>query len=77
MIANDVVMSRIVYLIQLYGSTPDYLLKSLQTLQNQAASYKTEVGNKDINSPESSWMAVHKTADCLSQADSRLQNKQR
>ena len=43
MIVNAVVMSRIVYLIQLYGSATDYLLNSLQTLQNRAARAVTKL----------------------------------
>ena len=37
MIANAIVMSRLVYLIQLYSSATGYLLSSLQVLQNRAA----------------------------------------
>ena len=37
MIGNAIVMSRIVYLVQVYGNASDYLLKSLQVLQNKAA----------------------------------------
>ena len=37
MIANAIVMSRIVYLIQVYGNASDYLLRFLQVLQNKAA----------------------------------------
>ena len=37
MIANAIVMSRLIYLIQIYGDAKDYLLSSLQVLQNRAA----------------------------------------
>ena len=37
MIADGVVISRLIYLIQLWGGCPDYLLDFLQTLQNRAA----------------------------------------
>ena len=37
MIANGVVTSRLIYLIQLWGGCPKYLLDFLQTLQNRAA----------------------------------------
>ena len=37
MIANAIVMSRLIYLIQLYSSATGYLLASLQVLQNKAA----------------------------------------
>ena len=39
MIANGVVLSRIIYAIQLWGGTNDYLLKMLQVLQNRAARF--------------------------------------
>ena len=37
-------MSRLVYVIQLYGSASDYLLKALQVLQNKAARTVTRSG---------------------------------
>ena len=37
MIANGIVMSRLTYLIQVWGGCPKYLLDLLQTLQNKAA----------------------------------------
>ena len=36
-VANSIVNSRFVYIVQLYGSAPDYLLKMLQIQQNKAA----------------------------------------
>ena len=44
MVANALVMSRLVYVIQLYGNAKDYLLKSLQVLQNKAARTVTRSG---------------------------------
>ena len=41
-IANGVVLSRIIYAIQLWGGTNDYLLKMLQVLQNRAARFVTK-----------------------------------
>ena len=48
MIANGVVMSKFIYLIQLWGGCPDYLLTFLQSLQNKAARL---VSNKDRYTP--------------------------
>ena len=42
MIANGIVISRIIYVIQLWGGTKDYLLKMLQVLQNKAARFVTK-----------------------------------
>ena len=36
MVANGIVLSKVCYLNQLWGGTEDYLLKSLQVLQNRA-----------------------------------------
>ena len=44
MIGNAIVMSRIVYVIQLYGTAADYLINSLQVLQNKAARIITKLG---------------------------------
>ena len=43
MIANGLVMSRIVYLIQVYGNASEYLLRFLQVLQNKAARVVTRL----------------------------------
>ena len=37
MVANGIILSKLCYLIQLWGGTEAYLLKSLQVLQNRAA----------------------------------------
>ena len=42
-IGYAIVMSRIVYLVQVYGNASEYLLKSLQTLQNKAARVVTRL----------------------------------
>ena len=44
MVANSIVMARMIYIIQLWGGTSNYLLKSLQVLQNQAARTVTGLG---------------------------------
>ena len=44
MIANGVVQSRLIYLIQLWGGCSCYLLKFLQVLQNRAARLVTKLG---------------------------------
>ena len=44
MVANGIIMSYISYLIPLYGGCPEYLLKSLQVLQNRAARLVTKSG---------------------------------
>ena len=43
MIGNAIVMSRIVYLVQVYGNASEYLLKGLQILQNKAARVVTRL----------------------------------
>ena len=42
MIANGIVISRLIYVIQLWGGTKDYLLQMLQVLQNKAARFVTK-----------------------------------
>ena len=65
MIANGVVISRIIYVISLWGGTIDYLLKMLQVLQNRAARFVTK---KDIFTSqkqlllECGWMSVRQLA---------------
>ena len=43
MIANGIVLSRIIYVIQIWGGTHEYLLKMLQVLQNKAARFVTKL----------------------------------
>ena len=65
MIANGVVISRIIYVISLWGGTNDYLMKMLQVLQNRAARFVTK---KDIFTSqkqlllECGWMSVRQLA---------------
>ena len=65
MIANGVVISRIIYVISLWGGTHDYLLNMLQVLQNRAARFVTK---KDIFTSqkqlllECGWMSVRQLA---------------
>ena len=65
MIANGVVISRIIYVISLWGGTNDYILKMLQALQNRAARFVTK---KDIFTSqkqlllECGWMSVRQLA---------------
>ena len=42
MLANGIIMSYLRYLVPLYGGCPDYLLNSLQILQNKAARLVTK-----------------------------------
>ena len=62
MIANAVIMSRFVYLIQLWGGCPEYLLNFLQTLQNKAARHVCNKGRYTsvrvmLNS--CGWLSIH------------------
>ena len=43
MIANGIVISRNIYVIQIWGGTNEYLLKMLQILQNKAARFVTKL----------------------------------
>ena len=43
MIANGIVLSRIIYVIQIWGGTNEYLMKMLQILQNKAARFVTKL----------------------------------
>ena len=44
MLANGMVMSSLIYLIQVWGGTSDYLLRFLQVIQNRAARHVTRLG---------------------------------
>ena len=44
MVANGIVMSKLCYLIQLWGGCEEYLIKPLQVLQNRAARTVTRCG---------------------------------
>ena len=43
MIANGIFLSKLIYLIQVWGGTSEFLLSSLQILQNKAARYVTRL----------------------------------
>ena len=43
MVANGIVISRIIYVIQVWGGTKEYLIKMLQVLQNKAARFVTKL----------------------------------
>ena len=43
MIANGIVISRIIYVIQLWGGASEFLIKMLQILQNKAARFVTKL----------------------------------
>ena len=61
MIANGIVLSKLIYLIQLWGSCNQYLLNTLQKLQNRAARLVTR---KNIYTPvrdllkQCGWLSV-------------------
>ena len=65
MIADGIFMSKLVYLIPLWGGCQQYLMKSLQTLQNKAARVVTKL---DWQTPTSTllsqcgWLSVHQLA---------------
>ena len=46
MVANGILISRIIYLIPLWSGTEDYLMKSLQIVQNKAARIVTRCGKR-------------------------------
>ena len=45
MIGNGIFLSKLIYLIQVWGGTSDFLLSSLQIMQNKAARYITKLGS--------------------------------
>ena len=62
MIANGVFMSKLVYLIPLWGGSAKFLIKSLQTLQNKAARAVTKLDWNTTTSEllkQCSWLSVH------------------
>jgi hypothetical protein len=44
MVANGIVVSKLIYLIQWWGGCSDYLINFLQILQNRAARLVTRLG---------------------------------
>ena len=69
MIAQGIIMSNLCYLVQLYGSSSDYLLSLLQILQNAAAHSVTRL---PWNTPTSTlllqcgWLTVRQMVDFYS-----------
>ena len=66
MIANGIVISRIIYVIQLWSGTSEYLLSMLQILQNKAARFVTKL---DIFTSQKTlllqcgWLSVRQLAE--------------
>ena len=66
MIANGIVISRIIYVIQLWSGTSEYLLSMLQVLQNKAARFVTKL---DIFTSQKTlflqcgWLSVRQLAE--------------
>ena len=69
MIAQGIIMSNLCYLVQLYGSSSDYLLSMLQVVQNTAARTVTRL---PWNTPSSTlllqcgWLSVRQMVDYYS-----------
>ena len=70
MIANGIVMSRIIYVIQVWGGTKDYLIKTLQILQNKAARFVTKLDIFTSLLLQCVWLSVQQLVEyhslCLS-----------
>ena len=62
MIADEILMSKLIYLIELWGGSSKYLLEALQKAQNRAARFVTKL---DWSTPVSEllkqcgWLSVH------------------
>ena len=64
-IANGIVISRIIYAIKLWGGANDYLLKILQVLQNRAARFVTKLDiytSQRVLLFQCGWMSVKQLA---------------
>ena len=62
MFANGLINSRLIYVIQLYGTATDYLLNTLQVQQNQAARLVTKLDWRTETFEllrQVGWMSVH------------------
>ena len=65
MIADGILMSKLIYLIELWGGSSKYLLEALQKAQNRAARTVTKL---DWSTPvaellkQCGWMSVHQLA---------------
>ena len=66
MIAEGIIMSKLIYLIELWGGCSKYLIEALQKAQNRAARTVTKL---DWNTPASvllkqcGWLSVHQLAE--------------
>ena len=61
MIANGIIISRIIYAIQCWGGASDYLVKILQVLQNKAARFVTKLDiftSQDKLLKQCGWLSV-------------------
>ena len=61
MIANDIFLSKLVYLIPLWGGCESFLLRALQTIQNKAARVVTNQGiftSTKVLLRECGWLSV-------------------
>ena len=65
MIANGIFMSKLIYLIELWGGSSNYLLKALQKSQNRAARFVTKLDWGTSTSEllkQCGWLSVHQLA---------------
>ena len=61
MLANGMVMSSLIYLIQVWGGSSDYLIRFLQVIQNRAARLVTRLGwhtSTQILLDQCGWLSV-------------------
>ena len=61
MLANGLVISNIIYMVQVYGQASDYLLRILQVQQNRAARIVTRLGWRTSTSTllnQIGWLSV-------------------
>ena len=61
MLANGLVMSRFIYLIQVYGNASEYLLRFLQVLQNKVARIVTRLSwdtGTDVMLSQVGWLSI-------------------
>ena len=65
MIANGIFMSKLIYLIELWGGSSKYLVKALQRAQNRAARFVTKLDWGTRTSEllkQCGWLSVHQLA---------------
>ena len=61
MLANGIVMSRLIYLIQLWGGASEYLIDFLQVVQNRAARLVTQGGwgtSVRVHLAQCGWLSI-------------------